>query len=98
MDDALALPATRLHELRRRTVWSLVAGVELGSTRHIAAVTVSAIVAQHLGGSAVWAGVPGAAVVLGAAAGAVILANLMVRRGRRFGLSLGYVIGVVGAV
>jgi MFS family permease len=98
MDEALALPATRLHELRRRTVWSLVAGVALGSTGHIAAVTVSSIVAQHLGGSAVWAGVPGAAVVLGAAAGAVVLANLMVRRGRRFGLSLGYAIGVVGAL
>ena len=74
------------------------AGVALGSTGHIAAATVSAIVAQHLGGSTVWAGVPGAAVVLGAAAGAVVLANLMVRRGRRFGLGLGYVIGVAGAL
>ncbi len=98
MDATLALPPARLHELRRRTVWSLVAGVALGSTGHIAAVTVSAIVAQHLGGSAVWAGVPGAAVVLGAAAGAVVLAQSMVRRGRRFGLALGYAVGVFGAV
>ena len=94
----LALSAADLHRLRRRTVWALMAGVALGSTGHIAAATVSAIVAQHLGGSTVWAGVPGAAVVLGAAAGAVVLANLMVRRGRRFGLSLGYAVGVVGAL
>jgi MFS family permease len=98
MEATLALPAARLHELRRRTVWALVAGVALGSTGHIAAVTVSSIVAQSLGGSTVWAGVPGAAVVLGAAAGAFVLANLMVRRGRRFGLSLGYTIGVFGAL
>jgi MFS family permease len=98
MQATLALPAARLQELRRRTVGALVAGVALGSTGHIAAVTVSSIVAQSLGGSTVWAGVPGAAVVLGAAAGAFVLANLMVRRGRRFGLSLGYTIGVFGAL
>jgi len=98
MEGTLALPDERLHALRRRTVWSLVAGVALGSTGHIAAVTVSAIVAESLGGSTIWSGVPGAAVVLGAAAGAIVLANLMVRRGRRFGLSLGYAISVLGAI
>ncbi len=98
MHHTLALPEPRLEQLRRKTTWSLVGGVALGSTGHIAAVTVASIVAQHLGGSTIWAGVPGAAVVLGAAAGAVILANLMVRRGRRIGLAMGYVIGVVGAV
>jgi MFS family permease len=98
MHATLALPDARLQDLRRRTVWALVAGVALGSTGHIAAVTVSSIVAQSLGGSTVWAGVPGAAVVLGAAAGAFVLANLMVGRGRRFGLSLGYAIGVFGAL
>ena len=50
MEATLALPAARLQELRRRTIWALVAGVALGSTGHIAAVTVSSIVAQSLGG------------------------------------------------
>ena len=58
MHHTLALPETQLHALRRRSLWSLVGGVALGSTGHIAAVTVASIVAQHLGGSAIWAGVP----------------------------------------
>ena len=92
------LSPARLDAARRRSTWSLVAGVALGSTGHIAAVTVASIVAQHLGGTALWSGVTGAAVVLGAATGAVTLSALMVRRGRRTGLAAGYAIGVGGAV
>jgi MFS family permease len=98
MADTMTLTGADLEAARRRSTWSLVGGVALGSTGHIAAVTVASIVAQHLGGTAVWSGVPGAAVVLGAAAGAVALSALMVRRGRRDGLAAGYVIGVAGAV
>jgi predicted MFS family arabinose efflux permease len=76
----------------------LVAGVALGSTGHIAAVTVATIAAQELAGSSAWAGVPGAAVVLGAAVGAPTLAALMARTGRRTGLVTGYGVGVVGAL
>ena len=74
------------------------AGVALGSTGHIAAVTVATIVARDLAGSTIWSGAPGAAVVLGAAMGATLLSRLMVARGRRAGLTLGYVIGITGAV
>lgn len=95
---AASLSPARLEAARRRSTWSLVAGVALGSTGHIAAVTVASIVAQHLGGTALWSGVVGAAVVLGAASGAVTLSSLMVRRGRRNGLAAGYAIGVSGAV
>jgi MFS family permease len=49
-------------------------------------------------GSAEFAGAPGATVVLGAAVGAVLLSNLMARRGRRAGIVVGYSIGVVGAL
>ena len=69
----------------------------LGSTGHIAAATVSTIAAQQIAGSTTWSGVPGAAVVLGAALGAVVLSQVMVRSGRRTGLAAGYGIGVVGA-
>ena len=95
---AAALSPARLEAARRRSTWSLVAGVALGSTGHIAAVTVASIVAQHLGGTALWSGVTGAAVILGAAAGAVTLSTVMVRRGRRNGLAAGYAIGVGGAI
>ena len=92
------VPVHDLERLRRRTVWALVAGVALGSTGHIAAATVATIAAKHIAGSSAWSGAPGAAVVLGAAAGAVTLSQVMVRRGRRFGLTAGYLIGVAGAL
>jgi MFS family permease len=92
-------PAAELDRLRRRTIATLVAGVALGSTGHIAAVTVATIVAKDIaGGSAEWSGTPGATVVFGAAAGAVALSWLMVRRGRRVGLAAGYTVSVVGAL
>ena len=71
----------------------------LGSTGHIAAVTVATIVATHIaGGTTIWSGAPTATVVLGAAAGASVLSWLMVRRGRRAGLATGYLVSVIGAV
>jgi MFS family permease len=84
---------------RRRVRNALVAGVALGSTGHIAAVTVATIVASQMLGSQALAGAPGATVVLGAALGAVLLSALMARTGRRrIGLSAGYATGVVGAL
>jgi MFS family permease len=87
-----------LDRLRRRSRWTLVAGVALGSTGHIAAATVATIAAQDLAGSSAWAGIPGAAVVLGAAAGAPTLSAVMVRTGRRTGLATGYLVGILGAL
>jgi MFS family permease len=87
----------RLDSLRRRSVRALFSGVALGSTGYIAAVTVGTIVARDLTGSSLLSGAPGAAVVLGAAGGAALLSRLMIARGRRFGLTSGYVISVVGA-
>ena len=92
------LDAAGLRRARRRTRWALTAGVALGSTGHIAAVTVATIVAQDLLGSTTLAGAPGSTVVLGAATGALLLSALMARRGRRIGLASGYVIGVGGAL
>ena len=94
----LDLPASELDRLRRRTLWSLVAGVALGSTGHIAAVTVSTIVANDISGNTAWSGAPGAAVVMGAALGALVLAQVMLRFGRRMGLTVGYGTGVIGAL
>jgi MFS family permease len=99
MADARSLQPAEMERLRRRTVAALVAGVALGSTGHIAAVTVATIVATHIsGGTTALSGAPTATVVLGAAAGASALSWLMVRRGRRFGLAAGYVVSVIGAM
>lgn len=87
-----------LEAARTRTRWALFASVALGSTGHLAAVTVAAIVGQDLLGSAALAGAPSAAVVFGAAVGAIGLSWIMSRRGRRLGLTAGYVIGILGAL
>ena len=55
-----------LARLRQRTIWTLVAGVALGSTGHIAAVTVATIVARDMLGPATLAGRARAPVVVGA--------------------------------
>jgi MFS family permease len=89
---------SELDRLRRRSLGTLIGGVALGSTGHIAAVTVATIVASEMTGSVQLAGTPVAAVVFGAAVGATSLSWLMSRRGRRPGLALGYAVGVVGAV
>jgi MFS family permease len=91
------LPPDRLAAARRRSTAALVTGVALGSTGHIAAVTVATIVAKDLLGSQVLAGAPGATVVLGAALGSVLISAFMAGHGRRSGLVLGYAIGVLGA-
>ncbi|MEJ7803788.1 MAG: MFS transporter, partial [Candidatus Limnocylindria bacterium] len=84
--------------LRRRTVGVLFAGVALGSTGHIAALTVTSIVALELNGDRSLAGLPAAAVVFGAAVGATILGWVMGRWGRRPGIAGGYLVGVIGAL
>ena len=70
----------------------------LGSTGHIAAVTVFILAAGEVAGSSALAGAPTAAVVLGAAAGAALLSQVMARRGRQVGLTAGYALGMVGAL
>ena len=95
----MSLSPSRLAAVRKRTIWTLVAGVAIGSTGHIAAVTVGTIVAAEIAGTAALAGLPAASVVLGSAIGSVLLSLLMVRTGRRrAGLSAGYVISVCGAI
>src|SRR6478672_7356750 len=93
-----ALDTAQRESTRRRLVGVLIGGVALGSTGHIAAVTVTSLVALSITGDRAMAGVPAATVVLGAAFGSTTLGALMARRGRRIGLVGGYAIGVVGAV
>ena len=89
---------SELDRLRRRSLGTLVGSVALGSTGHIAAVTVATIVASEMTGSIQLSGTPVAAVVFGAALGSTSLSWLMSRRGRRPGLAAGYAVGVLGAV
>jgi MFS family permease len=96
--EAAHLDGATLERARRRSRVALFIGVGFGSTGYIAAVTVATIVAKDLLGNESLAGVPSATVVLGAAAGAVILSSVMARRGRRIGLTMGYLVAVLGAL
>lgn len=69
----------------------------LSSAGFIAAFTVNALVGVDLTGKAAMAGVPGGLCVLGQALGAVIWGFSMERIGRRWGLGIGQVIGVIGS-
>jgi MFS family permease len=95
--EAARLTEPQIERARSRSRVALFAGVALGSTGYIAAGTVAAIVGQELLGTAALAGAPGAALVGGAAAGAVGLSWIMSRRGRRTGLTTGYLAALVGA-
>lgn len=95
--EAAHLDERGLDAARLRSRIALFVGVAFGSTGYIAAVTVAAIVGKDLLGSATLAGVPGATVVLGAAAGSIMLSSIMARRGRRLGLTVGYGLAVLGA-
>jgi MFS family permease len=82
----------------RRLTWLLFFGQSLGSAAFITGATVGAIIAERLSGQAALAGLPSAAYLFGSALAAYPAAHLMDRFGRRKGLSLGFVIGITGAL
>src|SRR6478672_2685828 len=96
--EAAGLDQVAIEAARRRTRIALFTSTALGSTGHIAASTVASIVGQELLGSPALSGAPGATVVFGAAMGAVALSWVMSKRGRRNGLTIGYLTALVGAV
>src|SRR5262245_25013516 len=87
----------RAMDRRRRTTLTLIAGVALASTGHIAAVTISTIAAEQLAGSAALAGTPSATTVFGAAVGSALLGWIAASRGRRVAIATGYLVAVLGA-
>ena len=82
----------------RRLTWLLFFGQSLGSAAFIAGATVGAIVGERLSGQPALAGLPSASYLLGSALAAYPAARLMERVGRRRGLSLGFLLGLVGSL
>lgn len=84
------------------TRWRITAGLFLSqsffSAAMIASFTLMPIIAAQLTGSDSAAGVPNTVTLLGRALAAYPIGWLMDRVGRRLGLSLGYVLAVLGAV
>jgi len=83
----------RMRQLQRRTLSTLVMTQSLGGVGLTIGITVAALLAEQITGSAELAGLVQTMQVLGAAVASYLLARLMGRRGRRPGLALGYVLG-----
>lgn len=98
-DAAPAVEATNRAGIQRRTLRVLVSGQIIGAAALASAVTVGAYVVQEiLGQSTPWGGIATATVTTGTAVMAQVLSRLMIRRGRRPGLQLGYGLATVGAL
>jgi MFS family permease len=82
----------------RRITWTLFLAQSLGSAALIANATVNPIVGAELSGSDALSGLPGTLLLVGAASAAPPAGRLMQRVGRRWGLALGFFVGLVGMV
>ncbi len=82
--------------LARKITWVLFANQSLASAGFVASATINSIIGAKLGGSASYAGLPSAVYLLGGAFAASARGYLMERIGRRNGIVLGLVIGVLG--
>ena len=93
------MPITNLEKTGRKITQTLLAGQSLFSASSIISFTVSSIIVVELAGdNNQWAGVPATLSLVGAAMVAYPMGRLMDRFGRRPGLSLGYLFGIVGAL
>ncbi len=84
--------------VQRRTITTLIGTQILVGVGVSAGAGVGALLAEDVGGSADLAGLGGTFQVLGGALIAIPMAHVMAARGRRLGLLVGYVIGIVGAL
>jgi MFS family permease len=82
----------------RKITWTLFAAQCVGSAGFLVAATVTSIVGEQLTGSKSLATLPGAIYQLGISAAAFAWGYGMDRLGRRGGLTLGLILGVLGAI
>jgi MFS family permease len=87
---------TNLSRVARRITFTLFLAQSLFSAGYIAAATINSILGAELSG-AQWAGLPAAVGLVGSALGASIWGVLMDKIGRRNGIALGLIFGVIGA-
>ena len=80
----------------RRIIWTLFVAQSLGSAALIANSTVNPILGADLSGQDALAGLPGTVLLLGAASAAQPAGQLMQRVGRRWGLAIGFFVGLAG--
>jgi MFS family permease len=88
-----------LEKTSQKITLTLLAGQSLFTASIIMGFTIGSIIAVQLAnGNSQWTGVPATLGVVGAAMIAYPIGRLMDRVGRRIGLSIGYVIGILGTL
>lgn len=97
MDLPASIAQERQH-VYRRTLWVVVIAQILGGLGLAAGVAVGALVAEDMLGSARYAGLPSGVFTLGSAGAAMIVGRISQARGRRIGLSIGYLAGCIGGI
>lgn len=85
-------------KLYKRTLIVVVISQIFGGAGLAAGITVGALIAQDMLGTAGYAGLPAALFTLGSALSAFLVGRLSQHFGRRLGLSLGFMAGGVGAI
>ena len=85
-------------QLYKKTIGIVIASQIFGGAGLAAGITVGALLAQDMLGTAGYAGVPAALFTLGSAAAAFLVGRLSQRLGRRVGLGAGFLVGGIGAI
>ena len=93
-----ALDEVERAAIQRRTLGVLFASSTVGRAGMTIVFAVAALLVQEILGSGTWAGASTAAVTIGTAVSASMLSNLMSRRGRRPGLTIGLAVAAGGAL
>src|SRR5439155_18922357 len=81
----------------RRTLAVVIVSQVFGGAGLAAGITVGALLAQQMLGTAGLAGMPAALFTLGSAGAAFLIGRISQRRGRRTGLTSGFIAGGIGA-
>jgi MFS family permease len=89
---------TEIAAIQRRTLGVLFTSAIFGRAAMSMGFAVAALLIAEMLGDGTWAGSATAAITIGTAFSASILSNYMYRRGRRPGLSFGYVAATVGGI
>ncbi len=95
---AVGLSAEERQAIQRRTLGVLFASSIFGRASMSLGFVVAAVIMKDILGSSTWAGASTAAITVGTALSASALAAYMNRKGRRPGLTLGYVVATVGGL
>lgn len=85
-------------KLYKRSLWVVIMSQMFGGAGLAAGITVGALLAQDMLGTASFAGLPAALFTLGSALAAFLVGRISQRYGRRYGLSFGFIAGGVGAI